>query len=257
MTDYIVKRSVTDLEQEIAELEGQEVVKEPVQEEVVKDEAPLNKEEETWKKRYSDLRRNSQKQADEIKQLKELALKPSAPVLDLSSPEEAAKWAKENPKAAAIIRALANEQVTTLAPKNDDVIAIRQELDKNKQETRIKQAHPDFEAITSDDKFHDWAESQTQSVQNLIYDGSADDIIWAISLYKKEGAFKESNPNKEAAKAVTNKLSSAPADNGNKKSFAESQVQKMSMQEYEKNEAAISQSMRDGSFIYDLSGAAR
>jgi hypothetical protein len=31
----------------------------------------------------------------------------------------------------------------------------------------------------------------------------------------------------------------------------------MSMSEYEKNEAAIQESMKNGTFVYDLSGAAR
>ena len=257
--EYIAKRSVTDLEAEIAALEQngekpqEKQVEKPVVEEV------LTKEEETWKKRYADLRRSSQKQADETKRLaQELeALKQNkGPSVDLSSPGEAEKWSKENPKAAAIIRALANEQVVNTAPKSDEVTSIRNELEKNKQEARIRKVHPDFEDVTSDDKFHDWAETQTPSVQKLIYDGDAEDVIWALSLYKKEGAFVESNPKRDAAKVVSSKVSSVPAETG-KKSFTESQVQKMSMSEYEKNEGAIIQSQRDGTFIYDLSGAAR
>lgn len=260
---YVTPRSIQNLEDEIAELEKgttpQEVIEEkPVVEEVVPAEETLTKEEETWKKRYSDLRRSSQKQADEVKRLAaevENLSKTKAPELDLSSPEEAAKWAKENPHAASIIRALANEQVVNTAPKSDDVLAIRQELEKNKQEALIKKIHPDFEDITADDKFHDWAETQTQSVQKLIYEGDAEDVIWALSLYKKEEAV-ESNPKREAAKSVVSKVSSAPAEGG-KKAFTESQVQKMSMSEYEKNETAIQESMKNGSFVYDLSGAAR
>jgi len=257
--DYIAKRSVTDLEAEIAALEqnGEEPKEQQVEEPIV--EEVLTKEEETWKKRYADLRRSSQKQADETKRLaQELeALKQNkGPSVDLSSPEEAEKWSKENPKAAAIIRALANEQVVNTAPKSDDVASIRNELEKNKQEARIRKVHPDFEDVTSDDKFHDWAETQTPSVQKLIYDGDAEDVIWALSLYKKEGAFTESNPKRDAAKVVSNKVSSVPAETG-KKSFTESQVQKMSMSEYEKNESAIVDSQRNGTFVYDLSGAAR
>lgn len=261
---YVTPRSIQNLEDEIAELEKgttpQEVIEEkPVVEEVVPAGETLTKEEETWKKRYSDLRRSSQKQADEVKRLAaevENLSKTKASELDLSSPEEAAKWAKENPHAASIIRALANEQVVNTAPKSDDVAAIRNELEKNKQEARILKVHPDFEDITSDDKFHDWAETQTQSVQKLIYEGDAEDVIWALSLYKKEEGSEGTNPKREAAKSVVSKVSSAPAEGG-KKAFTESQVQKMSMSEYEKNEVAIQESMRNGSFVYDLSGAAR
>ena len=262
--DYIAPRSVKRLEDEIAELERQAQTNEPEEEEEeeakqieTKSEEPkqLSQEEETFKKRYSDLRRHSQKQADQLKELttrlEQLEASKNAP--DLPSAEEAEAWAKANPKAAAIIRALANEQV---APKNDDVLAIRQELERNKQETRIKKSHPDFEEITSDDAFHDWAEAQTQSVQKLIYEGDADDVIWAITLYKKETSTDTSK--KDAAKAVSKKaVSVAPNDDGGKRSFTESQVQKMTLQEYEKNETAIQEAVKNGSFVYDLSGGAR
>jgi len=259
MTDYIAPRSVSRLEEEIAALEGKqaeeletETTEVPVREEV------LTKDEETWKKRYSDLRRTSQKQMDDLKRLtkevEDLKSTKTKPTLNISSVEEATKWARENPQAASIIRALANEQVGS---KEDDVKAIRLELEKNKQEARIKKAHPDFEDITASDEFHDWAESQPQTMQKLIYDGEAEDVIWALSAYKKEMVANQINPTKEAAKSVVNKLSSAPADGSGKKTFTESQVQKMSMAEYEKNEAAIAQSQRDGTFVYDLSGAAR
>ena len=43
----------------------------------------------------------------------------------------------------------------------------------------------------------------------------------------------------------------------NKGSIRESDVQKMSAQQYEKNSEAIMESMRNGTFIYDVSGSAR
>lgn len=260
--EYIAPRSVSRLEAELAELEketqgGEQEVEE--EEEEIEQEVetpPVSKEEETWKKRHGDLRRLTQKKDQELKdalaRIKALEAAKSSP--DLPSVEEAEQWAKDNPKAAAIIRALANEQVS---PNNEEVSAIRQELEMSKQKIRIEKAHPDFEQITDSDEFHSWAESQTKSVQNLIYDGDADDVIWAVSLYKKEKTTSKANPNKDAAKAVSNKAPSAPTDTNGKKRFTESQVQKMSLAEYEANEEAIQESQRSGSFVYDLSGAAR
>lgn len=263
MTDYITPRSVSRLEAEIEALEREAAGETPTEEQEVVEEveeqeaAPLTKEEQTWQKRYADLRKLSQKQADDLKKLnaKIEGLENKPAQFEISTKEDAEKWAKENPKAAAIIRALAVEQVVHTAPKNDDVENIRKELEKNKQEARIKKIHPDFEEITASNEFHDWAESQTQSVQNLIYDGSAEDVIWALSIYKKDTD--KTNPKKDAAKAVANKMSSAPSDTGDKPYFTESQVQKMSLAEYEKNEAKIQEAMRLGTFKYDLSGAAR
>lgn len=263
MSNYVSPRSVTRLEEELAELEKafagkteEQVVEEEVEEgqEVVQEAAATTPEEETWKKRHGDLRRLSQKQAEDLKKANArlAAIEKEGKTVGLPSAEEAEEWAKANPKAASIIRALANEQTTS---SSEDLIAIKKELEKSKQEVKIKKVHSDFEEVTSSDEFHDWAESQTQSVQNLIYEGDSDDIIWAISLYKKEAVV--TNPNKDAAKNVSGKKSDAPLDNSGKKKFSESQVQKMLLSDYEKNEEAIKESMRLGNFIYDLSGAAR
>ena len=273
MSDYLVPRSVKKLEDEIAELEKQfaeslkteeeteEEVEETETEEVEEKEeepkeVPLSKEEETFKKRYSDLRRHSQKLSDDLKEAQALVadLKKQKSSAGLPTAEEAEEWAKENPKAAAIIRAIAaGEKDTT----SEELSAIKEKLNRSEQEARIVKAHPDFEEITSEDAFHDWAEAQPSSIQKLIFSNSADDVIWAIGQYKKETKTEKPNLKKEAAKAVSSKSSSAEPKSEGKGRFTESMVSKMSMTEYEKNEAAIQEAMRNGSFVYDLSGAAR
>lgn len=266
MSDYIAPRSVKRLEDELAELEKQlapseeqdeqeEVLEEEVQE-VVESKEPLPKEEETFKKRYSDLRRHSQKLADDLKEaqsaIAELKKQKTSP--GLPTAEEAEEWAKSNPKAAAIIRAIAmGENAST----SEELNSIKDKLNRAEQEARIFKVHPDFEVVTGEDEFHDWAEQQPQSVQKLIYSNAADDVIWAIGQYKKEKKTETPNPKKEAAKAVSSKSSSAEPKTEGKGRFTESMVSKMSMQEYEKNEAAIQEAMRSGAFVYDLSGAAR
>lgn len=264
MSDYIVPRSVKRLEDEIAELEknvngsseDEEIEQEETEEveetsEAV-EEAPVTKEEETFKKRYSDLRRHSQGLADKVKEL-EAALKTQKTSPGLPTAEEAEEWAKANPKAAAIIRAIAMGEATSTS---EEINTIKDKLNRAEQEARIFKVHPDFEDVTSEEQFHDWAEQQPQSVQKLIYSNSADDVIWAIGQYKKEKTEKP-NHKKEAAKAVSSKTSFAEPKTEGKGRFTESMISKMSMSEYEKNEAAIQESMRNGTFIYDLSGAAR
>ena len=269
MSDYIVPRSVKRLEDEIAELEksvnGSSEEEENEEEEVVEEteevetqsepsaEPPLSKEEETFKKRYSDLRRHSQKLADDLKEA-QAALKNQKTSPGLPTAEEAEEWAKANPKAAAIIRAIAMGET---ASASEEINTIKDKLNRAEQEARIFKVHPDFESITSEDEFHEWAEQQPQSVQNLIYSNSADDVIWAIGQYKKETKTEKPNPKKEAAKAVSSKTSSAEPKTEGKGRFTESMVSRMSMSEYEKNETAIQEAMRNGTFIYDLSGAAR
>lgn len=271
MSEYIAPRSVRKLEAELEELEKQfmtmenqdeqepeeeeEVVEEEKTVEEPSPEPPASKEEETFKKRYSDLRRHSQKLADDLKEaqaaIAELKKQKTSP--GLPTVEEAEEWAKANPKAAAIIRALVAGETST---SSEELATIKQKLDRAEQEARIVKVHPDFETITNEDEFHDWAEAQPKSVQNLIYSASADDVIWAISQYKREKTEKP-NPKKEAAKAVSSKSTSAEPKTETKGRFSESMISKMSLQEYEKNAAAIEEAVKAGTFVYDLSGAAR
>lgn len=259
-------RSIKKLEEEIealekewnaqGEQENEEEVEEDQEEEVEQtstpEPAPLPKEEESFKKRYADLRRHSQKLADDLKKTQEqLKQKQSA---GLPTAEEAAAWAQANPKAAAIIRAIALNETSA---SSEELSAIKERLSRAEQEARIRKVHPDFEEITDETSdFHDWAEQQPKSVQNLIYSADADDVIWAIGQYKANKAPKP-NVEKEAAKAVSPRSKTPTPANKTEGRFSESQVQAMSLTEFEKNEAAILASQRNGTFIYDLSGAAR
>ena len=49
----------------------------------------------------------------------------------------------------------------------------------------------------------------------------------------------------------------ADADAIKKGTFKESQVDRMTASQYEANEEAITNAIRNGTFIYDISGAAR
>ena len=60
---------------------------------------------------------------------------------------------------------------------------------------------------------------------------------------------------KDAAKSVSKGTSANPAPTKEKQSnqFKESQVAKMTAQQFEKNEEAIMSAIRSGDFIYDVS----
>jgi hypothetical protein len=277
MSNYVTPRSVSKLEAELAELEkgweasqsggdeeeegetGEEVQDTSPPAPAPKPEAePEDEEEKSWKKRHGDERRRNQKLADDLKAaqeaLKQAQRQQASP--GLPTAEEAEAWAKANPKAAAIIRGLVADEVSS---NKDELVQIKTKLDRAEQLAMILEAHPDFKQVTHNDNiaFHKWAEAQPQFVQDRIYGSgaSAEDVIWAISQYKEKTAEKP-NLKKEAAKAVSSK-SSVEVKTETKGRFSESQVNKMSMQEYEKNADAIAEAMRSGNFVYDLSGAAR
>lgn len=246
--------NIAALEKEIEELERLEQgnpepeVEEEEVEEVVEDtpEEPSS-EEKTWKERYSNLRRLQQKQAEELKQIK------SAPPATQSSitKEQVEAWVKDNPKAADIVRALAKE-VSPL----EDVTQIQEEIAHTKSMSKILKSHADFEEITSSDEFHEWADKQPANVQSLVFSSNAEDVIWALNFYKSTLGEK-TDPKKNAAKLVKTKTGAEqPADTGSK-TYSESMVEKMSLEEYEKHEKAILEAQKSGKFVYDRSGGAR
>ena len=77
--------------------------------------------------------------------------------------------------------------------------------------------------------------------------------------YKSPVTKKAKKPNnKDAAKSVSSKNSiPKPQSDEASASIKESDVDKMSAQEYEKHAEAITAAIRSGNFIYDLSGSAR
>ena len=82
----------------------------------------------------------------------------------------------------------------------------------------------------------------------------------AIDLYKADMGIstKKSRSDRDAAKSVSTKNSrSKPQNNEASGYLKESEVQKMSPQQYEKMSDEIMDAIRSGKFIYDVSGSAR
>ena len=122
--------------------------------------------------------------------------------------------------------------------------------------------HPDFADIREDDVFHEWADEQPKWVQDALYENSDDakSVSRVLDLYKQDKGIskdkaKPSN-NIEAAKSIKS-TRNVPQEDESNSYLRESQVNKMSTKEYEKNADSIMESIRSGKFIYDLSGGAR
>jgi hypothetical protein len=116
--------------------------------------------------------------------------------------------------------------------------------------------------IRDSDEFHDWVEEQPKWVQDALYDNDNDAVsaARAIDLYKSDKGIKakKSSSNKEAAKSIGTRGERNSPDTDDTKSYIrESQIARMSSQEYEKREDEIAEAIRTGKFIYDVSGSAR
>ena len=259
------KEEEEELEQMLKEQRGE------VEEATEEDEEPANAEEKTFKKRYSDLRRHQQKQAEEFKtELAELKRQLSdATKKEMKLPksdEDIEEWAKEYPDVAAIVETIAmkkaSEQSSALEERIKAIDEMQSSATKEKAEAELMRLHPDFDDIRDSDEFHEWAESQPKWVQDALYenDNDARSAARAIDLYKADMGIskKKTTSDKEAAKSVSARNSrSKPQENEEASYLKESEVQRMSAQEYENRSDEIMEAIRSGKFIYDVSGNAR
>ena len=262
-------------EQELEELkkQAQGEIEEPVTEEKTEDEEePKNAEEKTFKKRYGDLRRHSQekerefqKQLDDLKGQLEKSTKKEIKLPKTEA--EIDEWSKEYPDVAKIVETIAIKKAReTSADLENEIKKINEmsaEAQKDKAEAELMKIHPDFSEIRDSDEFHNWADEQPKWVQDALYenDNDAKSAARAIDLYKADkgiSAKAKSKSNKSAATEVKAKAEkSVPDVEGKATKILESDVQKMSADEYEKQSDIIMDAIRSGNFIYDLSGSAR
>ena len=232
---------------------------------------PTSSEEKTFKKRYSDLRRHQQKQAEDFKQqidaLKRQLNDATKKEMKLpKSDEDIEQWAANYPDVAAIVETIAmkkaREQASALEDRMRVIDEMQETATKEKAEAELMRLHPDFNDIRESDDFHEWAEDQPKWVQDALYDNDNDafSASRAIDLYKSDRNIttKKSRSDKDAAKSVSTKNTrSRPQEDEGSAYLKESQVQKMSPQEYEKRSDEIMEAIRSGKFVYDVSGSAR
>jgi len=266
-----IKKDEEELELLKKQAEGE--TEEPVTEEKAEDEEkPKNAEERTFKKRYGDLRRHSQekekqfqKQLDDLKAQLEKATKKEIKLPKTEA--EIEEWAKEYPDVAGIVETIAikkaKEQSDALELRIKEIDELNARTTKERAEVELLRIHPDFAEIRESDDFHEWADEQPKWVQDALYENSEDarSAARAIDLYKSDrniGKKEKVDSSKEAAKAVSTKTQKTVPDTENKNSvIRESDVQRMSADEYDKNSDTIMEAIRSGNFVYDISGSAR
>ena len=262
--DDKIKKDEEELDQLIAENKGE--VKEEAQEE----QEPTSAEEKTFKKRYGDLRRHAQqKESDlqeQINQLKEQLDSATKKQIELpKSDEDIEAWTKKYPDVAGIVETIAikksQEQSKELEDRIQKINEMQESATKEKAEVELLKIHPDFVDIREDDNFHNWAEEQPQWVQKALYENDDDALsaARAIDLYKADNNIgKKKTSSKDAALATNPKSTrTKPQTNEESTYLKESQVQKMSSQEYERRADEVMEAIRAGKFIYDVSGSAR
>jgi hypothetical protein len=247
-----------ELDEEIKE---EVVVKEPVE---------PDPEEETFKKRYGDLRRFAQQKQteyeDRIKTLEEeVSLAKKKPTEFPKSDEEFEAWASKYPDVVANIKTMIMKHSREVEDEFNEKLSRVKELEEtiNQQELKkqLHKLHPDyFNDILPTTEFIEWVSSQPKNIKDALNGWDVYAASRAIDLYKADMGIskKKDTSEREAAESVSTKgNSSGPSKTSGDYKFTESQVNAMHPREYEKNEDAIMEAIRTGKFKYDLSGAAR
>ena len=236
-------------------------VAEPVEQEA-KEETPKDEpyKRPDYKKRYDDLKKHYDSKLNEFKsreqELLEQAAENRPSYVAPKSQEELEQFREEYPDVYEVVETVSHlqseEKSKDLREKLERLQEREKELVRKDAEKRLMDKHPDFEDIRNSDDFHGWAKEQPKSIQDWVYNNAddADLASRALDLFKKDIGMdvpKKSNSKqskKSAADMVSTKTTSVEPKQ--EKVWTEREIAKMSMAEFDKHEAEISEAMSQG-----------
>lgn len=236
----------------------EEPVEQAAQEETPKDE-PYKRPD--YKKRYDDLKKHYDSKLNEFKSREQELLEQAAEnrpnYVAPKSQEDLEKFREEYPDVYEVVETVshlqAEEKSKDLKEKLERLQAREQELLRKDAEKRLMDKHPDFEDIRNSDDFHGWAKEQPKSIQDWVYNNAddADLASRALDLFKKDIGMdvapkksRSKQSRKSAADMVSTKTTSVEPQQ--EKIWTEREIAKMSIAEFDKHEAEISQAMQEG-----------
>ena len=233
-------------------------IEEPVEQEAKKDE-PYKRPD--YKKRYDDLKKHYDSKLNEFKsreqELLDEATKNRQDYKAPKSQEELEKFKEEYPDVYEVVETVSHlqseEKSKDLREKLEKLQTREQELIRKDAEKRLMDKHPDFEDIRNSDDFHGWAKEQPKSIQDWVYNNAddADLASRALDLFKRDIGIdtvqKKSNSQKSrksAADMVSTKTTTVEPQQT--KIWTEKEIAAMSMDEFDRHEAEISEAMQQG-----------
>ena len=238
---------------------------EPV-EQVAEEESPKDEpyKRPDYKKRYDDLKKHYDSKLNEFKSREQELLEQAAEnrpnYVAPKSPEELEKFREEYPDVYEVVETVshlqAEEKSKDLKEKLERLQEREKELIRKDAEKRLMDKHPDFEDIRNSDDFHGWAKEQPKSIQDWVYNNAddADLASRALDLFKKDigmdVAPKKSNSKrskKSAADMVSTKTTSVEPQQ--EKVWTEKEIASMSMDQFDRYEAEISEAMQQGRIV--------
>jgi len=216
-----------------------------------------------YKKRYDDLKKHYDSKLNEFKVREQELLNEAAsnrPAYQApKTEEELEEFKTKYPDVFEVVETVAHMQSESKAKVLEERLSQLQEREaqmlRQSAEERLMEKHPDFNEIRNSDDFHAWAKEQPQSIQDWIYNNSdnPDLASRALDLFKKdvgiEAAPKKttSKKTKSAADMVSTKTTTVEPKS--EKVWSEREIAAMSMDEFDKHEAEISEAMQQGRIV--------
>ena len=216
-----------------------------------------------YKKRYDDLKKHYDSKLNEFKVREQELLTEAAsnrPAYQApKTEEELEEFKTKYPDVFEVVETVAHMQSESKSKVLEERLSQLQEREtqmlRQSAEERLMEKHPDFNEIRNSDDFHTWAKEQPQSIQDWIYDNSdnPDLASRALDLFKKDVGIEAepkkttSKKTKSAADMVSTKTTSVEPKS--EKVWSEREIAAMSMDEFDKHEAEISEAMQQGRIV--------
>ena len=237
---------------------------EPQQQKATRKKAPSTEDEPStnYKKRYDDLKKHYDQKLSEFKrteqELREQAREAEPQYQAPKSQEDLDRFREEYPDLYDTVETVAHmrsqQEVEALRSKLSVIEQREAEIAAREAETALKERHPDFDDIRGDDGFHEWAQEQPDQIQDWIYNNpnNVTLAVKALDLYKLEtgkgqGSRKRRSSRQQggsAADMVSTKTTNVDAKEA--KIWTESEIAKMSLDQFDRVEDEIKLAMEEG-----------
>ena len=262
------RESIEEVDKEIEELEAQRSQQEAEPEVTEEQEENLNPEEKTFKKRYGDLRRHTQQiqeqHTNELRKLQQQVESLTRKQVKLpKTDEELEEWSEKYPDVAKIVETIATKKALEARKDVEEKLKYVDEMQTKvqveKAENELSKLHPDYIDLRMSEEFHQWVTEQPKWIQSALYENDTDHLAAAkaIDLYKLETKKVTKKDTKEAAKSVSNTKRSDEPTATSRNVWSESRVKGLSAKDWDRYEEDIQTAVREGTFVYDLTGGAR
>jgi hypothetical protein len=230
-------------------------------------EPQTNNEEETFKKRYGDLRRHLQQKENQFKQeasdlrtqVQQLTAAANQPMPQ--NKEEFEAWKAKYPQIASFIEIIADEKASQRASQLQEELSNVKvkltETEKEKAFATLKVLVPDIEDIVRSQPYKTWVEQQPVFVQEEL--NTSEDphrIAYWIGIYRLSITPAKPAKKEDKLAALDSSVKGTgptPSANSGKWKFTQSQIAKMSPEEYEKMEPEIIEARNSGAIMDDMS----